>query len=624
MKQLRALLLIIGSLTALPGYSQPCVRVDSLFESTTLSGCLMLFTDSTNRLSVNDVQSKTFRLLTTKQPNFGSDALTHWGQFTCRNESSQPKRVVVELDNIFFDEVSFYVFDGQRLNQKIENLSWHTAPENRPVPSRYYAFPLDLQAYQVARVFIRMRFKGGIFVCPITLSDPAHYQQQYQFYTLVHLIPSAILAILISISLLFWIAYRRLILIYYALYMTGILGFNLNIEGFLIDYATLPFANAKGWLICTTIAWIANLLFTDQYVFSQHKIPYDTVRQYSFKVVGGFLIVFLSMALLVLPNGTLAFVAMAISILAPMFVVGWLLVGLYHRLSEAKIYLIAILPAMVCGMLIASGGESFLPIAGDKLYVLLYYAPPIEFIILGFGVVRQFFLERETLLLTVQTVQADIIQTQETERQRIATDLHDDLGGTLATIRQRLDDIRQRTADPTIQQAFDNLEPLIQKSGHDLRRIAHNLMPPEFDRLGLRGAIEQLVQNIPAQPTRFEFVASGAEHIFPADMGLNIYRIVSELVQNIQKHAGAKRASVQLLYEEIMLSVLVEDDGVGIRAEKLINGAGIGLKSSKLRATHMGATLQSETGEGGTFVVLEVPYALPLYAQPATPQNPAR
>jgi len=353
-------------------------------------------------------------------------------------------------------------------------------------------------------------------------------------------------------------------------------------------------------------------------------MPFNTLRQYCFKAVGGFLVVFLGIALLVPPNGALAFIAMAVSILAPVFVVGWLLVGLQYRLSEAKIYLAAILPVMVCGMLIASGGESFLPIAGDKLYVLLYYAPPIEFIVLGFGVVRQFFREREKLLLTVQTAQADIIQTQETERQRIATDLHDDLGGTLATIRQRLDDIRQCTADPTIQQAFDNLEPLIQKSGHDLRRIAHNLMPPEFDRLGLRGAIEQLVQNIPAQPTRFEFVASGSERVFPANVGLNIYRIVSELVQNIQKHAGAKRASVQLLYEETMLSVLVDDDGVGMRADKLVNGKGIGLKSSKLRATHMGATLHSETGEGGTFVVLEIPYTPPLYVQPANSQNPAR
>lgn len=616
--------MVIGIVIALPGYAQPCVRVDSLFTYTTLSGCLMLFTDSTNKLSVNDVQSKAFRLLTTKQPNFGSDALTHWGQFTCRNEGSQPKRIVVELDNIFFDEVSFYVFDGQRLSQKIEHVSWHVAPENRPTPSRYYAFPLDLQAHQTVRVFIRMRFQGGIFVCPITLSDPAHYQQQYQFYTLVHLIPSGILAILILISLIAWLAYRRNILIYYALYMAGILGFNLNIEGFLIDYATLPFANAKGWISCVTLAWIANLLFTDRYVFSQHTIPVNRVRQYCFKAVGGFLVIFLSIGFLVPPNGTLAFIAMAVTILAPVFVVGWLLVGLYYRLSEAKIYLVAILPVMVCGMLIASGGESFLPIAGDKLYVLLYYAPPIEFIVLGFGVVRQFVREREKLLLTIQTVQADIIQTQETERQRIATDLHDDLGGTLAIIRQRLDDIRQRTADPIIQQAFDNLEPLIRKSGHDLRRIAHNLMPPEFDRLGLRGAIEQLVQNIPAHPTRFEFVASGSERIFPADVGLSIYRIVSELVQNIQKHAGAKRASVQLLYEEKMLSVLVEDDGFGISAEKLVNGTGIGLKSSKLRATHMGATLQSETGEGGTFVVLEIPYTPPSHVHPNTPQNPSR
>lgn len=209
-----------------------------------------------------------------------------------------------------------------------------------------------------------------------------------------------------------------------------------------------------------------------------------------------------------------------------------------------------------------------------------------------------------------------IIQTQETERQRLAADLHDDLGGTLATIRRRLSDIRQRLRDPEAAREIDNLEPLIQKSGQDLRRIAHNLMPPEFERIGLRAALQQFVESQPSQPTRFSFIVAGAERRLPLDSELNVYRIVSELVQNIHKHAQAKRAVVQMLYYDDHLSLTVEDDGVGNGGVKNEDQkAGIGLKTSSLRAEYIGATLGRQASQSGTLVVLDVPYSftsLPL------------
>lgn len=204
-----------------------------------------------------------------------------------------------------------------------------------------------------------------------------------------------------------------------------------------------------------------------------------------------------------------------------------------------------------------------------------------------------------------------IIQTQETERQRLAADLHDDLGGTLATIRRRLSDIRQHLRDPQAAREIDALEPLIQKSGQDLRRIAHNLMPPEFERIGLRPALQQLVESQSAKTTRFSFVVAGTERRLPLDVELNIYRIVSELVQNIHKHARAKRAAVQMLYYDDHLSLTVEDDGVGNQEIKNeVQSMGIGLKTSSLRAEYIGAKLWREAGESGTLVVLNVPYGL--------------
>ncbi|MBO0938962.1 hypothetical protein J2I47_20585 [Fibrella sp. HMF5335] len=217
-----------------------------------------------------------------------------------------------------------------------------------------------------------------------------------------------------------------------------------------------------------------------------------------------------------------------------------------------------------------------------------------------------------------------IIDTQDAERQRIAADLHDDLGGTLATIRRRLADIRQHLHDPKVAQDLDDLEPLIQKSGHDLRRISHNLMPPEFARLGLAPALEQLVRNQPPQPTQFSFVLSGQETRLPLEIELNAYRIVSELVQNIHKHAQAQRAAVQLLYHTDKLTITVEDDGLGNRSvTKSTQSTGIGLKNSSLRAEYIGATLWREVSEAGTLVVLDIPYPSPMYAaRTSLPHSP--
>ena len=221
-------------------------------------------------------------------------------------------------------------------------------------------------------------------------------------------------------------------------------------------------------------------------------------------------------------------------------------------------------------------------------------------------------------------MQANVIQTQESERQRLAADLHDDLGGTLATIRQRLSHIRLHLHDPKAAQDLDDLEPLIQKSGHDLRRIAHNLMPPDFTRLGLRAALEQFVQSQPTQPTRFSFIVAGAERRLNTDVELNLYRIVSELVQNIHKHAQAHQAAVQLLYQADKLLITVEDDGVGNRlADTTHKVGGLGLKNSSLRAEYIGATLWRETTKSGTLVMLDVAYSTPTdAASPTSPTAP--
>jgi len=588
--------------------AQPCLSIDSQLRSASVSGCLQLFTDSTNQFSLDQVRSARFEPLITGQPDFGRDAFTHWLRFSCVNRSARDRQLVVELDNAFFNEASFFVLDGGRVIQRFEGISWQTPPRRRPEPSRYYAFPLHLRDGQAVDVYVKVRSDAGTFVCPVTLYDRDVYRDDYQAITLSILIPCAMLGLITLISLALWLAYQKAILLHYFVYTLGVLGVILNIEGFLVPLANLPFASPEGWIVCSAIAHIGNLLFIESYVFKPRRIPHERTRIYSFRAIRAVLLLLLLGALLAPPNGFLGLFCMNTTFLVSLFIAIWLVHGLRYRLPEARIYAVAILPMLVAGLLITAG--EFIPL-GDSLYMRLYFALPVEMLILAFGVARQFFLAQKNLQKAILLVQQEIIQTQEAERQRIAADLHDDLGGTLATVRRQLSDIRQRLRDPQAAQAMDELEPLVQKSSHDLRRIAHNLMPPEFERLGLRAALQQFIGSQPGQPTRFSLVVAGPERRLPVDTELNLYRIVSELVQNIHKHAQASQAAVQLLYQADHLTVMVEDDGLGTQAIKTTpNDSGLGLKNSSLRAEYIGARLWRDTSKGGTVVVLDVPYPI--------------
>ena len=214
-----------------------------------------------------------------------------------------------------------------------------------------------------------------------------------------------------------------------------------------------------------------------------------------------------------------------------------------------------------------------------------------------------------------------IIQTQESERQRIAADLHDDLGGTLSTLGRKITDGQRQFGQSVAAALFNELAPLIQKSSDDLRRIAHNLMPPEFARIGLVNALDQLVGAIPKTPVYVEFITSGTVVKLPVAIELNLYRIVSELLTNVRKHAQASRATVQLLYYDEHLSLLIEDNGIGINAERAEPSTGIGLKNSILRADYIGAMLHRETSGGGTFILIELPYATALASPKFDPDS---
>lgn len=193
-----------------------------------------------------------------------------------------------------------------------------------------------------------------------------------------------------------------------------------------------------------------------------------------------------------------------------------------------------------------------------------------------------------------------LIESQEGERHRIALELHDSIGQTLAVIRNRTllgidaaDEVEMREQ---LQQISEASTLALQET----REIARNLHPAQIENLGLMAALRSLVRSIEsATGLRCEAdIAEIPQKDLPYDASINIYRITQESLSNIIKHSGASKASVRLRIENEKLVLSIEDDGRGFTEGSSPHG--LGLTGMRERAQMIGAdlTIDARPGEG--------------------------
>lgn len=194
-----------------------------------------------------------------------------------------------------------------------------------------------------------------------------------------------------------------------------------------------------------------------------------------------------------------------------------------------------------------------------------------------------------------------MVEGQEKERIRIAKDLHDGLGGLLTSIKAHFSNFQPHTTDAV----YDKTNALIDQACVDVRRIAHNMMPSALLLSGLRGALEDLADQLRQGGLACRLEVMHLPNDLPAPRAMTIYRILQELTNNIRKHAGAQRVLIQLLAHQGMLSILVEDDGQGFDPDLARKQPTVGLKSIESRVRYLRGewSLDSVAGEGTTVTI---------------------
>ncbi|MFD1140258.1 ATP-binding protein [Larkinella insperata] len=198
-----------------------------------------------------------------------------------------------------------------------------------------------------------------------------------------------------------------------------------------------------------------------------------------------------------------------------------------------------------------------------------------------------------------------MLQGQEQERNRIARDLHDGLGGMLAGVKLKLSSIATKQPDAIKQPDMELYKVINQldQSVDELRRIARNMMPESLLYMGLEPALRDLCAALDSDRTAVQFQAFDLRETYDQALLITVYRIVQELLTNAVKHAKARTIVVQCSENENHLYITVEDDGVGFDPKTARHGKGIGLSNIENRVTILNGTVDvdSKTGEGTTF-----------------------
>lgn len=162
-----------------------------------------------------------------------------------------------------------------------------------------------------------------------------------------------------------------------------------------------------------------------------------------------------------------------------------------------------------------------------------------------------------------------LIESQEKERKRIAAELHDSLGQSLAIIKNRaaLSLSHPEDHEKAIEQ-LDEISVAAVYAIDEVREIAYNLRPYQLDRLGLTRALETMLQKTAdSNGIKFQLEIEDIDGVFEKDSEINLYRIVQESVGNILKHAGATEARVAVKKGESEVVITVQDNGRGFHPE---------------------------------------------------------
>jgi PAS domain S-box-containing protein len=211
----------------------------------------------------------------------------------------------------------------------------------------------------------------------------------------------------------------------------------------------------------------------------------------------------------------------------------------------------------------------------------------------------------------LRSVASELSLTEERERRRLATDLHDHVGQILALAQIKLGAIRESASSTQLLEPMDEVRRLIEQTIQYTRSLTFELSPPILYDLGFDAAVEWLAELMQEQHgLTVKVQADRSTKPMNDEIRVILFQTVRELLVNVAKHAGAKNIGVFIRRADDTLQVKIEDDGLGMElsTDAASGPSGFGFFSIKERLKYLGGHLEVVSEPGwGTRVTLQVP-----------------
>lgn len=199
-----------------------------------------------------------------------------------------------------------------------------------------------------------------------------------------------------------------------------------------------------------------------------------------------------------------------------------------------------------------------------------------------------------------------MIEGQEKERQRIANDLHDDLGGLMANVKLHFNALKDKDSP----ELYSKTNKLIEEAYQKVRSVAHAKNSGVIAKQGLLIAVQNMANKVSvSNKIQIDVVDHGLDDRLENRIELTLFRVIQELITNVIKHAEATEATIHLTNHEDSINIMVEDNGKGFNPSQITKtNKGMGISSIDKRITHIDGsmTIESEKNKGTT-VIIDIP-----------------
>ncbi|MFN5421924.1 MAG: 7TM diverse intracellular signaling domain-containing protein [bacterium] len=489
----------------------------------------------------------------------------------------------------------------------------------RPVNYSDFAIPLDLAANEHRTIFIGVDKIGESLQIKVDLADAVNLERMINMKMLTTGLIMGWMLLIVFIVMLIWFYTKERSNLFYSAYIISItlwIFSNTGVGFQLLWPRSYEFNNISRpfFLFCAACFFALTLLT----YFKENNFSRITRKALKVQIFSSILMIMI--LTLVNVNQIPINYKFKFLILVPVLIGIFALTSFLHVFANWRAStqfsgfyffgMIFFLSISICQNLFQFGLNTafleFINIHGPSISLVG------ETSIIGAGFVFKFNKEKESVQAELMAqrfaLSKEIINIQELERKRIGQDLHDSIGGLLATLK-----IYLVKAGPDAANIYlNNCKKILEQCVHEIRIIIDNLVPQNIHLHGFSKAFELFIAYSKGSTDANIIFYHEIKSKLSISSQTVLYRILTELLNNCIKHAKSSEINISIIEEKEEIRILFEDNGVGFTTNTENNGHG--LKNVLNRVKFLNGTMHTESSRDGTTIIIQVPVLPHLFS----------